>query len=799
MDELGAKLTSGYRRHMQGLWTWLLFCKAWRAAEAEREVLAALSGQGTASSSSAARVHCGNEGTCATARIRQRTARGSVSPAVRQRLLREWEKDVAASSSEASVEDELDGLDEVAVEFYSEEPVKTIRFSLPEMQDCAAKEIGGDAADGSESRGGQYCTGYMFDEASNRQGCILLRTEAGAGTSSMDLVAGGAVERCLVYNQRSLTMQGSDPQLAGQLPSKSEPDAVASAPERALAVVTLASVGSEGRTGWQQFSIRIRSPRTTPQGKDALGIESNTFLLALEAEDGRKLTSIVYRAEPLKALWACSYTGWQRLAKCSARCGGGERYSMRSLRNPPPADIDPRLLINCQKPLSRTEPCNEFPCDADCQLGSWTRWADGPCSAPCGGGWEVQRRFVVHGPLGNGLSCEAWSSGARVRYRPCNEQPCQQERCNLVSTDGKPVSLMMACSEFCGTGVQHMAELVDFKDGPLTPKRSTCGAWHTEECGGAKASCRRLEFAPAVPGDVPALGKHFDLVVAFSPEEAADLVELVAPLGFHIESVFDASNDFHACYLTEHNIPTMSRCEVRFEKQKPTKLHITFTNPLEPLQLLENGEPYRLRFWVRHPKQCADGSSTDGICLGKWKWQLLTWSRGPAARWESTTGGYSVYVNAEAAEEADREMHMLESSRSSGAVATRETSTPAAGAAADSSLASASSATGAADVAEAAKSKALSSESAAARRGADANASLLESSRERSIRSAESKDAVPPAHYWHRDHAPQPMQRARHAASARPARSRDHGAVATRSPQDRLAATGSSLPLSGDV
>lgn len=92
----------------------------------------------------------------------------------------------------------------------------------------------------------------------------------------------------------------------------------------------------------------------------------------------------------------------------------------------PPADYDPELLVNCREKVVRATPCNTHECDVDCQLSEWTEWPKGECSRSCGNGTQVERRYVVMGPKGNGKVCPPWHTmGVRVRTVSCNPFPCE--------------------------------------------------------------------------------------------------------------------------------------------------------------------------------------------------------------------------------------------------------------------------------------------------------------------------------------------------------------------------------------
>lgn len=177
---------------------------------------------------------------------------------------------------------------------------------------------------------------------------------------------------------------------------------------------------------WRYFTMLIRNPLKTPIRNQQDTKLANTFQLVMNRTDGKTLVAMSFEALQISPPWVCSYTPWFKASACTAACGGGYRKEYRRMLHVPPADYDPELLVNCREKVVRATPCNTHECDVDCQLSEWTEWPKGECSRSCGNGTQVERRYVVMGPKGNGKVCPPWHTmGVRVRTVSCNPFPCE--------------------------------------------------------------------------------------------------------------------------------------------------------------------------------------------------------------------------------------------------------------------------------------------------------------------------------------------------------------------------------------
>lgn len=490
----------------------------------------------------------------------------------------------------------LQNFDEVTVEFKADEPISNVLLRLPERQQC--------------SEDGLNCTGYSF-RISEEGGCFLRKASeevlpSDKSTKASDVVGLGQVAECSVDNDRGN--------------GNSEP-----VPKRSVASLTL--VASEvGK--WHFFTIMLRTAARTPSGKDVLGNLANEFQVVLKSAQGDLLGAQAYAAKDIHPAWVCGYTPWVLSSTCTARCGGGQRFSTRSKLHEPPPGYDPWLLVNCDQVISKTEPCNEIPCDVDCELGDWVAWADGPCSRSCGGGVEVQRRRVTTSPVGNGLPCPAWTDPQRVRYNVCSAQPCPG-RCETV--DAHSLAESSRCSRYCGGGKRSLLFPTARKDAGYA--QAACALQGEEDCNAEP--CADLNFFPALDA-IPTAGDWFQVAVVFYIEDLAEALQLTAPQGFEV-----ASNSAGACLLVEHNLPRLRNCTV----QNMSKVLLSMRNPLEPRAPgKEEPKQYSLLFWVKHPKDCEGGVDSNGVCHGKEGrfWELQIHSVFPALQ-ATVRGDYEVY------------------------------------------------------------------------------------------------------------------------------------------------------------
>jgi len=130
----------------------------------------------------------------------------------------------------------------------------------------------------------------------------------------------------------------------------------------------------------------------------------------------------------------CKVSTWSGWSKCSAECGGGVQQRLREVK---------RAMKYGGKPCgetSETKACNGQSCEADCELGTWTRW--GGCSKDCDGGTRKRAKFVAKQAEGSGKCPGKWSS-KRLQFRKCNMRRCKMP----AAIKGKKAPLTLTCQK----------------------------------------------------------------------------------------------------------------------------------------------------------------------------------------------------------------------------------------------------------------------------------------------------------------------------------------------------------------
>ena len=142
----------------------------------------------------------------------------------------------------------------------------------------------------------------------------------------------------------------------------------------------------------------------------------------------------------------------------------------------------------------------------------WTTW--GPCSATCGSGTQIRRRFCVGNYCGENVeevetqSCSStlcptesystWSdysdcsatcgNGFQTRTRqclqpPCNEQTSERKRCQTVRCAPVRYGSWSRCSTTCGEGIQRRSVICTANDRSQCPKANFEQRVCHETCG----------------------------------------------------------------------------------------------------------------------------------------------------------------------------------------------------------------------------------------------------------------------------------------------------------------------------
>jgi hypothetical protein len=137
----------------------------------------------------------------------------------------------------------------------------------------------------------------------------------------------------------------------------------------------------------------------------------------------------------------CEVGDWKEPTGCNAECGGGFRTYARTVTAEPNHTGD-----KCPH-LTKQEACNTTPCKVHCTLSDWSGWEE--CNAECGGGQERRVRKILVGAEWGGDSCDTL-----MDTRACNTKACP------VHCTVSDWSVWSDCSQQCGTGSQERMRLV---------------------------------------------------------------------------------------------------------------------------------------------------------------------------------------------------------------------------------------------------------------------------------------------------------------------------------------------------
>lgn len=138
----------------------------------------------------------------------------------------------------------------------------------------------------------------------------------------------------------------------------------------------------------------------------------------------------------------CVVSSWATTGTCTATCGGGVQTYFRKVITPA------KNSGNSCPVLTKTVVCNPLPCPIDCQVGSWTDFAAGSCTATCGGGVKQQLRLIIVQASFGGLACPV-----TIRSLPCNINQCPHD-CVVSQWADYTTNNTAACSVTCGGGTK---------------------------------------------------------------------------------------------------------------------------------------------------------------------------------------------------------------------------------------------------------------------------------------------------------------------------------------------------------
>mmetsp|Transcript_39192 Transcript_39192/g.77092 ORF Transcript_39192/g.77092 Transcript_39192/m.77092 type:complete len:933 (-) Transcript_39192:745-3543(-) len=111
----------------------------------------------------------------------------------------------------------------------------------------------------------------------------------------------------------------------------------------------------------------------------------------------------------------CAVSPFGPWSHCSAECGMGVHYRVRSVVTPP-------MFGGTACPaLQQSADCNAGICDAECELTEWTEFSD--CTAYCGGGTQYREKHVKTEAIGDG-TCPGKRNPQRYEIVDCNTGTC---------------------------------------------------------------------------------------------------------------------------------------------------------------------------------------------------------------------------------------------------------------------------------------------------------------------------------------------------------------------------------------
>ncbi|XP_065179031.1 A disintegrin and metalloproteinase with thrombospondin motifs adt-2-like [Sycon ciliatum] len=235
---------------------------------------------------------------------------------------------------------------------------------------------------------------------------------------------------------------------------------------------------------------------------------SNGGTVCRGATSERETCNLVQCPTPVNGNW----TPWGAWSGCSATCGGGTRFRLRTCSNPPPSNDGSQ----CSDSFLASEQCNTAACPT---WGPWGPYSS--CSKTCGGGVSVRSRLC---PLPGECSPGAATYSVQCNTRTCGPGP--------VDGGWSVWSGYSPCSATCGFG-SHMRTRSCNQPSPANGGRScrpdglavetnsircqrpSCSQWNiwgawsgcSRTCGiGVRVRRRTCPFANNCPGSATDTG-----------------------------------------------------------------------------------------------------------------------------------------------------------------------------------------------------------------------------------------------------------------------------------------------------
>merc|ERR1719440_1092876 len=134
----------------------------------------------------------------------------------------------------------------------------------------------------------------------------------------------------------------------------------------------------------------------------------------------------------------CEVSAWEDKGECTVTCGGGQQLQTRYVT------IEPAHGGQiCPEAYEQYVPCSEDPCPVDCQYSEWSGISK--CDAWCGPGTNIKTRDVLAEPLHGGKACD------RSYENLVQTFACQIRHCPIHAVWNEWTS-WGTCSEACGDG-----------------------------------------------------------------------------------------------------------------------------------------------------------------------------------------------------------------------------------------------------------------------------------------------------------------------------------------------------------